>query len=139
MVNKKVRPPYVLPIVSFLLVILGFLYGKFILINIPEQTRIDNVIMIAVPFICYFVAIILVYIFLINVTSQILSNKISQKIYKPLNLIFIAGIIGGIILMLQPFTIVLFRISFMVVLVSLLFFMVWSHVTPAAVPEDEEE
>jgi len=41
--------------------------------------------------------------------------------------------------MLQPFTIVLFRISFMVVLVSLLFFMVWSHVTPAAVPEDEEE
>jgi len=95
--------------------------------------------MIAVPFICYFVAIILVYIFLINVISQILNHKISPKIYKPLNLIFIAGIIGGILLMLQPFTIVLFRISFMVVLVSLLLFMVWSHVTPAAIPEDAEE
>ncbi len=139
MINKKVRPPYVLLIVSVLLTILGYLYGRFILINIPEQTRIDNVIVIAVPFICYFVAIILVYIFLINVISQILSHKISPKVYKPLNLLFIAGIIGGIILMLQPFTIVLFRISFMVVLVSLLFFMVWSHVTPAAVPEDAEE
>jgi len=139
MINKKVRPPYVLPAVSVLLTILGFLYGKFILNTIPEQTRIDNVIMIAVPFICYFVAIILVYIFLINVISQILNHKISPKVYKPLNLIFIAGIIGGIILMLQPFSIVLFRISFMVVLVSLLLFMVWSHVTPAANPEDAEE
>ena len=139
MINKKVRPPYVLPIVSIVLVLLGYLYGKFILINIPEQTRIDNVIVIAVPFICYFVAIILVYIFLINVISQILNHKISPKVYKPLNFIFIAGIIGGIILMLQPFTIVLFKISFMVVLVSLLLFMVWSHVTPAAILEDVEE
>jgi ABC-type transport system involved in cytochrome c biogenesis permease subunit len=139
MINKKVRPPYVLPIASILLSVLGYLYSKFILIKIPEQTRIDNVIMIAVPFICYFVAIILVYIFLINVISQFLNHKISPKIYKPLNLLFIAGIIGGILLMLQPFTIVLFRISFMVVLVSLLLFMVWSHVIPAAIPEDEEE
>ena len=139
MINKKVRPPYVLLVVSILLSVLGYLYGKFILITIPEQTRIDNVIMIAVPFICYFVAIILVYIFLINVISQFLNHKISPKIYKPLNLLFIAGIIGGILLMLQPFTIVLFRISFMVVLVSLLLFMVWSHVIPAAIPEDEEE
>jgi len=139
MINKKVRPPYVLPVISILLVALGYLYGKFILVNIPEQTRIDNVIMIAVPFICYFVAIILIYIFVINVISQFLNHKISPKIYKPLNFVFIAGIIGGILMMLQPFTIVLFRISFMVVLVSLLFFMVWSHVIPASIPEDEEE
>lgn len=138
MIDKKVRPPYVLPIVSILLVVFGYLYGKFILVTIPEQTRIDNVIMIAVPFICYFVAIILVYIFLINVISQFLNHKISPKIYRPLNLIFIAGIIGGIVLMLQPFSIALFRISFMVVLISLLLFMVWSHVTPAAVQEEEE-
>jgi hypothetical protein len=41
--------------------------------------------------------------------------------------------------MLQPSTIVLFRISFMVVLVSQLIFLVWSHVIPAAIPEDEQE
>jgi len=139
MTDKKVRPPYVLPLVAVIISVLGYLYSSFVLSTIPEQTRIDNVILIAVPFICYFVAIILVYIFLINVISQILNHKISPKVYRPINFVTIAGIIGGIILMLQPITIVLFRISFMIVLVSLLLFMVWSHVIPAGIPEDEEE
>jgi len=139
MTNRKVKPPFVLLIISVLLVVFGFLYGKFILPTIPEATQIDNVIVIAVPFISYFVAILLVYIFLINLSSQILSYRISAKIYKPVNTLIIAGIIGGILMMLQPFTIVLFRISFMVVLVSLLLFMVWSHITPAHVAEEDEE
>ena len=139
MANRKVKPPFVLLIISVLLVVFGFLYGKFILPTIPEATQIDNVIVIAVPFISYFVAILLVYIFLINLSSQILSYRISAKIYKPVNILIIAGIIVGILMMLQPFTIVLFRISFMVVLVSLLLFMVWSHITPAHVAEEDEE
>lgn len=137
--DKKVRPPYVLPLVAVVISVLGYLYSRLLLPTIPEQTRIDNVILIAIPFICYFVAIILMYIFLINVIAQILNHKISPKVYKPINFIIIAGIIGGIILMLQPLSIALFRISFMIVLVSLLSFMVWSHVIPAAIPEDEEE
>lgn len=139
MVNRKIKPPFVLLIASILLAVFGFLYGRFILPTIPEQTQIDNVIMIAVPFICYFVAILLVYIFVINLSSQILSYRVSARVYKPVNFVIIAGIIGGILMMLQPFTIVLFRISFMVVLVSLLLFMIWSHITPAHVAEDEEE
>jgi hypothetical protein len=139
MVNKKIRPPFVLLIIAVLLSLFGYLFGRFYLVTVPEKVRIDNVIIIAVPFICYFVAIILAYIFLINLVSQILNHKISPKIYKPLNFLFIAGIIGGILMMLQPFTIVLFKISFMVVLISLLFFMVWSHVTPASLPEEAEE
>ena len=139
MANRKVKPPFVLLIISVLLVVFGFLYGKFILPTIPEATQIDNVIVIAVPFISYFVAILLVYIFLINLSSQILSYRISAKIYKPMNTLIIAGIIGGILMMLQPFTIVLYKISFMVVLVSLLLFMVWSHITPAHVAEEDED
>jgi len=139
MANRKVKPPFVLLIISVLLVVFGFLYGKFILPTIPEATQIDNVIVIAVPFISYFVAILLVYIFLINLSSQILSYRISARIYKPVNTLIIAGIIGGILMMLQPFTIVLYKISFMVVLVSLLLFMVWSHITPAHVAEEDEE
>lgn len=139
MINLKIRPPFVLPLVSVLLTFFGFLYSKFFLETIPEKSRIDNVIIIAVPFICYFVAILLVYIFLINLLSQILNHRISPKVYKPISFIIIAGILGGIFMMLQPFTIVLFRVSFMFVLVSLLFFMFWSHVIPAGIPEDEEE
>lgn len=139
MINKKVRPPFVLPIVSLLLIAIGIFYGKYILVTIPEKTRIDNVIFIAVPFICYFVAILLVYIFLINLFSQILNHRITQQIYKPINIVIIAGILGGIFMMLQPFTIILYKVSFMVVLVSLLLFIFWSHIIPASVPEDEEE
>jgi hypothetical protein len=137
--DTKVHPPYVLPLVAVIISILGFLYSILLLPTFPEQTRIDNVILIAVPFICYFVAIILIYIFLINVIMQKFNHKISPKVYRPINFLTIAGIIGGIILMLQPLSIVLFRMSFMIVLVSLLLFMVWSHVIPAAVPDDEEE
>ncbi len=42
-------------------------------------------------------------------------------------------------MMLQPFTMVLFKISFMIVLISLLLFILWSHVTPVLSPMEEEE
>jgi archaellum biogenesis protein FlaJ (TadC family) len=119
--------------------VLGFWFGRFILATIPEKTRIDNVILTAVPFICYFVAILLVYIFLINLLSQILNHNISPRIYRPVNILIIAGIIVGIVMMLQPFTIVLYKMSFMIVLVCLLLFIFWSHVIPATLPEEEEE
>lgn len=139
MTNKKIRPPFILLIISVALVILGILYQNFVLTGIPEQTQIDNVILIAVPFICYFVAILLVYIFFINISGQLLSGRVPEKIYKVFNLILIVGIILGIILMLQPFTMVLFKISFMIVLISLLLFILWSHVTPVLSPMEEEE
>jgi len=139
MTHKKIRPPFILLIISVAITILGILYQNFVLTGIPEQTRIDNVILIAVPFICYFVAILLVYIFIINMSGQLLSGRVSEKLYKVLNLILIVGIILGIILMLQPFSMVLFKISFMIVLISLLLFMLWSHVTPVLSPMEEEE
>jgi len=139
MVKKKIKIPFVLPLVSIFLALAGWLYGKYYLVTIPEKTRINNVILIAVPFICYFVGILLIYIYLINVFSKILNHRISPKIYKPINFLIIAGILGGIFMMLQPFTIVLYKISFMVVLVSLLLFIFWSHVKPAPVPEETEE
>jgi len=139
MTNKKIRPPFILLIISVVIVILGILYQNFVLPGIPEQTQIDNVILIAVPFICYFVAILLVYIFLINITGQLLRGRVSEKLYNLLNLILIAGIIIGIIMMLQPLSMVLFKISFMIVLISLLLFMLWSHVTPVLSPMEEEE
>jgi hypothetical protein len=138
MANQKIKPPFALPVISVLLVIFGVLYGRYILVLIPVEEQINNVILTAVPFICYFVAILLVYIFLINLFSQILNHRISPEIHKSLNFLIIAGIIGGILMMLQPFTIILFKASFMVVLVSLLLFIFWSHIIPAHVPEENE-
>lgn len=139
MAKKTVRPPFVLIAISAFLTLLGYVFGTYFLVTIPEKTRIDNVILTAIPFICYFVAILLVYIFLINLFSQILNHNISPRIYRPVNFLIIAGILGGIVMMLQPFTIVLYKMSFMIVLVCLLLFIFWSHVIPASVPEEEEE
>lgn len=139
MANHKIRPPFVLIAVSVLLVVLGYLFGSFVLVTIPEKTRIDNVILTAIPFICYFVAILLAYIFLISLFAQILNHHISPRVYKPVNFLIIAGIIGGIAMMLQPFTIALYKMSFMIVLVCLLLFIFWSHVIPANIPEEQEE
>ena len=138
MANHKIKPPFVLPIISVLLVIFGALYGRYILVLIPMEEQINNVILTAVPFICYFVAILLVYIFLINLFSQILNHRISPGIHKPIFFVIIAGIIGGILMMLQPYAISLFKASFMVVLVSLLLFIFWSHIIPADIAEEAE-
>lgn len=137
MADRKIKPPFALPVISVLLVIFGALYGRYLLILIPVEEQINNVILTAVPFICYFVAILLVYIFLINVFSQRLNHRISPKVYKPIFFVIIAGIIAGILMMLQPYTIILFKVSFLVVLVSLLSFIFWSHIVPADVAEED--
>lgn len=137
MAKKQVRPPFGLLIASALLVAFGLIYKQFILITIPVAKQIDNIIFTAVTFICIFVAILLVYIFLINLISQILNNRIPEKIYKPINLAFTLGIILSILMMLQPFTIVLYRISFPILLVSLLSFILWSHISPYKMPDEE--
>ena len=138
MTDNKIRPPLALPVISVLLVIFGAFYGKYILVFIPVKEQINNVILTAVPFICYFVAVLLVYIFLINIFSQRLNHRISPNIHKPIFFVIIAGIIGGILMMLQPYAIILFKASFMVVLVSLLLFIFWSHIIPANVAEEDE-
>jgi hypothetical protein len=138
MANNKIKPPFAIPLISILLVVFGVLYGRYILVTIPVETQINNVILTAIPFICYFVAILLVYIFLINIFSQRLNHRISKKIYTPIFFVIIAGIVGGILMMLQPYAIILFKASFMVVLISLLLFIFWSHIIPADVAEEDE-
>ena len=138
MANNKIKPPFAMPVISVLLVIFGSLYGRYILVLIPVEEQINNVILTAVPFICYFVATLLVYIFLINIFSQRLNHRISPKIHKPIFFVIIAGIVGGILMMLQPYAIILFKASFMVVLISLLLFIFWSHIIPADAAEENE-
>jgi hypothetical protein len=139
MEKKRIKPPFVLLIISAVLVVFGVVYDRFILTTIPEQQQIDNVILTAVTFISIFVAILLVYIFIINLGSQIFSGRISQKVYKPVNLILIAGILLSILMMMQPFSIFLYRISFPVLLFSLFGFMFWSHIRPRKFPKEESD
>jgi len=137
MSEKKIKPPYVLLIIAALLAVFGLLYDQFILVSIPVELQIDNVILTAITFISIFVAILLVYIFLINLVGQLLTNRIPEKIYRIINMALIVGIVGSIIMMFQPFSIYLYRRGFPVLLFSILGFILWSHIIPRQLPEEE--
>jgi hypothetical protein len=90
-------------------------------------------------FITTFLAILMVYIFFIIVpTAIMLSGRVPKRIYDLIEKIIIAGIVLGVIGMFQPWAHVLYRIGFLVLLVSTLAFIVWSHVTPKAANSEEE-
>jgi hypothetical protein len=137
MSEKKIKPPYVLLIIAAVLVVFGVIYDRFILVTIPVDLQIDNVILTAITFISVFVAILLVYIFLINLVGQLLTNRISEKIYKIINMALIIGIVGSIIMLFQPFSMFLYRRGFPVLLVSILGFILWSHILPRQSPGEE--
>ena len=88
----------------------------------------SNVLLIAIPFLFIFVAIILGYMSVIVIVGKILANRVPEGIHKVIEYVFMAGIILGIIGMFQPWVFALFKISFLVLLASTLGFILWSHV-----------
>ena len=97
-----------------------------------------NVFLSAIPFILIFAAIILAFITLIILASNLLSHKIPERIYRPVERVIIAGIVLGIIGMFQPWSFVLYQIGFFLVLICTLGFILWSHVKPKGEGSNEE-
>jgi Na+/citrate or Na+/malate symporter len=91
-------------------------------------------------FITVFLAILMAYIFFVIVfASALLSGKVPQRIYGPIEIIIIAGIVLGVVGMFQPWLQLGFQVGFYLLLASTLSFIVWSHITPRAARYEEEE
>ena len=88
----------------------------------------QNVLLSAIPFVLFFVAMVLVYMALIVFAGKLLSNRVSEVVYRIIEYVLIAGIALGVLGMFQPWLFVLFKISFFVLLLSTLSFILWSHV-----------
>jgi hypothetical protein len=131
--------PIALPIIIVVLVILGVIAGPFIESNFTEEQLATNVFLSAIPFILIFAAIILTFITLIILASNLLSNRIPERIYKPIERVIIAGIVLGIFGMFQPWSFALYRIGFFMVLISTLCFILWSHIKPKSEAVEEQE
>jgi hypothetical protein len=84
----------------------------------------------AYVFIPLFVLGVVIFGFSIWLLASRLYEKLSSKTYLIGILILIGGIIGGVVLMFQPFVLEGFKAGFWVVLVSLVLFMYWSHIQP---------
>jgi hypothetical protein len=90
-------------------------------------------------FLTVFLAILMAFIFFgVVFTSRELSGRVSQPVYNVVEKLIIAGILLGVVGMFQPWAQVLYRIGFLLLLVSTLAFIVWSHIAPRAARYDED-
>ena len=137
---SRPRIPIALPIIIVVSLILGLLSGPFIESRTTEQQRADNVLLNAIPFVLIFVAILLTFILLIVIIGSMLNNNVSQRIHNIILSILIAGIILGVLGMFQPWVFAAYKYGFVLLLISILLFIVWSHVTPRreSLQQDEE-
>lgn len=136
--NIRPRVPLALIIWIVGLLIAGLAAGPLINAVATPQQLADNVLLNALPFILIFVAIILTFIALIVATGSLLNHRIPERAYRPVERLLIAGIVLGVIGMFQPWALIFYQVGFMVLLISTLGFILWSHIIPArARPTDE--
>jgi len=119
-------------------IVLGVIDTQIILATTTQQERADNPLVGGVPFLLIFIGILLSYIDFIIWLATRLNNKISEKVVRPIERILIAGIVLGVIGMFQPFTVTLYTLGFIVLFVSLLSYIAWSHVVPRGVHRTAE-
>jgi hypothetical protein len=130
MTKSRLRLPVGLFIAIGVTLVLGLVAGPAIKALTTQQQRATNVLLSAIPFILIFVAILLTFISLINMSASVLNDNISPRIHGAIEKILIAGIVFGIFGMFQPWLLIFFKVGFMVLLISTLGFIWWSHIKP---------
>jgi hypothetical protein len=139
MAKARPRIPVTLLIVIAVLLVLGLVANNYIIARMTPEQLADNVLLNAIPFILIFVAIILAFVALIVMVARVLDNNISPRIHRIIETVLIAGIVLGVISMFQPWVFAAFKYGFVLLLVSTLSFILWSHVTPRREAYEVEE
>jgi len=135
---RRPHAPIALPAVAVLLIVLGFVASRLIPTMVTEQQLATNVLLSAIPFILIFVGILLFYITLIVLVASALNGVVSQRVFRIVTRVIIAGILLGILGMFQPWAMVFYTRGFSVLLIATLSYILWSHVTPAFEDVQEE-
>lgn len=137
MQKRRAHVPKGLPIAAVILLVLGLIAIPLIQrLATPEQLA-RNVLLNALPFILIFVAIILAYISVIWLVASALNDQIDPRRQRTIELIIIAGILLGIVGMFQPWVMGLYTWGFVLLLVSTLSYILWSHVRPRATATEQ--
>ena len=104
--------------------------------SLDEPTRAENTILSGIPFILIFIGVIVAFIDFTIFMATRWNNKLPDTVYRPIERIFIAGIIFGIIGMFQPFTVTLYTFGFILLLISTIGYIFWSHIIPRLTVQD---
>jgi len=89
----------------------------------------ENVLLTSIPFVLFFVSLVLLYMALIVFAGKLLGNRIPEAAYRTIEYVLIAGIALGVVGMFQPWIFALYKVGFFVLLVSTLSFILWTHIT----------
>jgi lysylphosphatidylglycerol synthetase-like protein (DUF2156 family) len=130
MEKRRLRIPVGLFIAVIVTLILGLVARPAITALTTEKQRATNVLLSAIPFILIFISILLVYISLISMSASVLNDNISPRVYRIVETVIIAGIVLGVLGMFQPWLMIFYKYGFIVLLVSTLSLIWWSHIKP---------
>jgi len=91
-------------------------------------------------FLCTFLAVLIAFVFFgIVLPVKLLSGRVPRRLYSIVEAFIVAGILLGVFGMFQPWLLELYTNGFYVLGISLLCFMIWSHVTPKTARQEKEE
>jgi hypothetical protein len=138
MATRRPHFPIPLLIIIVVLLVLGFAANYYIQATATPEQLAKNVLLSAIPFILIFVAIVLAYIGFIVFMSSLLSGRIAPRPHQVIEIAAIVGIFAGILGIFQQWILTLFWVGFVVLLLSTLFFILWSHISPKRVVLQEE-
>ena len=130
MQKRRPRVPIALPVIAFVLLILGILATPYIKSHYTVEELGKNVLLNAIPFVLIFAAILLGYITLIVLMVSYLSDNISARSFRIVESILIAGIVIGVVGMFQPWFFFAYTYGFLLLLISIFSFIGWSHIVP---------
>lgn len=137
MPERRSRFPIALPIIAVVLIILGLIAGPVIHALFTPQQMTRNIFLNAAPFILVFVGILLLFITLIVIIGRRFNDRVDPRTHRIIERVLIGGIVFGILGMFQPWFFILYRVGFILLLISTLSFIAWSHVRPRRDQIDE--
>ena len=136
---RRPKIPKTLPIIAVIFLIIGAIAWRAWPSITTEEQLASNVLLAAIPFVLIFVGILLLYITLIVIAVRAMNDIIKAKTYNRIMWVIIAGILLGILGMFQPWAIQIYTIGFIVLLISLLSYILWSHIAPYQEPYVAED
>lgn len=129
--SRYLNPIKRLGVVIVVMIAFGLLF-PVITQNIADESIRNGVLFQAIPFVAYFIAVLLAFILLIVLAAVRFNGKLPPRAYRPIETVIIIGILGGVASLFQPFHFVGYKYGFVMLLGATLAFILWSHVVPAS-------
>jgi hypothetical protein len=134
--NKYIGPIKWLGGIAALLFVFALIFEPLTQ-GLSEDAR-KSVLLHAVPFFATFVGILLLFILVITLVAIQFNGRVPWRTYQAIELSNIFGIFLGVICLFQPWSDIPYRYGFLLVLVSTLSFILWSHLVPKNTGDTEE-